>query len=76
MRLGSRGYDLMNPDEAMASVSPPDHFHSKIFEDARYFHVTEKCFPEATEADLSVSEIYSHAILPQISQGPCVPSNS
>lgn len=59
----------MNRNEAMVSVCPPDHFHSTIFEDARYFYVTEKYF-------VSVSEISFHAIIPQISQGPCVPSNS
>lgn len=66
----------MNRDEAMVSVRPLDHFHSTKYEDARYFHVTEKYFREASEADLSVSEISFHAIIPQISQGPCVPSNS
>lgn len=44
VRLGSCGYNSMNPDEGMVSVSPLDRFHLKIFKDALDGSVSEKCF--------------------------------
>lgn len=59
-------HGFVNPDEGWVGT-----FHSKIFEDAPVIPMLQRSvFIHSQRQDVSTSEISSHAMTPQISQGP------